>query len=152
MPVRFLPPDAIAEPGRGDRPPDRRPGAGRLLPARLASAHRRPRAPIAAPGSVSDLHPVEITVSGAGALASAGGGGTRVDVVVAAEPVTGGRARVQRRGRRRAALAIAPAAPEDATVAGADSWSATLALTRRQALELIEAENFAREIRLIPAS
>ena len=33
-----------------------------------------------------------------------------------------------------------------------DGWSATLALTRAQALDLIEAENFAREIRLIPVS
>jgi hypothetical protein len=29
-------------------------------------------------------------------------------------------------------------------------WAATLALTRRQALELIEAESFARAIRLLP--
>ena len=48
--------------------------------------------------------------------------------------------------------AIAPADPGEETAVGGDSWSATLALTREQALELIEAENFAREIRLIPAS
>jgi hypothetical protein len=29
------------------------------------------------------------------------------------------------------------------------AWTATLALTRPQALRLIEAENFAREVRLI---
>ena len=106
-------------------------GPGRLLPPRLAAAHRGPRAPIAAPGSASDLHPVEVTVSGAGALASAGGGrhpGRR-----------GGRRRAghRRQGAGAASrpagsglLAIAPAAPEDATVAGTDGWSATLALTR----------------------
>jgi len=49
-------------------------------------------------------------------------------------------------------LAIAPADPADETAAGTDGWSATLALTRPQALDLIEAENFAREIRLIPVS
>jgi len=33
---------------------------------------------------------------------------------------------------------------------GIDAWTATLALTRDQALRLIQAENFARQIRLIP--
>ena len=93
-----------------------------------------------------------MTVSGAGALASAGRTRTTVDVVVAGEPVTGGRARVRVAARGVRLLAIAPAAPEEATATGGDGWSATLALTRAQALELIEAENFAREIRLIPAS
>ena len=32
---------------------------------------------------------------------------------------------------------------------GAGGWTATLALTRHQALKLIEAESYAREIRLI---
>ena len=41
---------------------------------------------------------------------------------------------------------IDPGAP-----AGSGGWRATLALTRSEALKLIEAESFAREIRLIGA-
>ena len=76
----------------------------------------------------------------------------RVDVVVAGEPVTGGRAKVSVAARDVRLIGIAPAEPSEGTAVGGDSWSATLALTREQALELIEAENFAREIRLIPVS
>jgi Flp pilus assembly protein CpaB len=151
VPVRFLPPDAIASPAEasGRRIAVPVPAGSYLLGSQLRTAAPRPDR---GPRLGERLHPVEVTVSGAGALASAGGGGTRVDVVVAAEPVTGGRATVSVAARRVRLLAIAPAAPEDETVAGSDGWSATLALTRRQALDLIEAENFAREIRLIPAS
>ncbi len=71
-------------------------------------------------------------------------------MVVAGEPVTGGRARVRVAAEGVRLIALEPADPEEAAVGG-DSWSATLALSREQALELIEAENFAREVRLIPA-
>ena len=37
-----------------------------------------------------------------------------------------------------------------AGLAPAGDWRATLALTRSQALRLIQAENFARQVRLMP--
>ena len=81
------------------------PAGSYLLGSQLRTAGRRPDR---GPRLGERLHPVEVTVSGAGALASAGGGGTRVDVVVAAEPVTGGRARVSVAAARVRLLAIAP--------------------------------------------
>lgn len=150
VPARFLPPDAIADPAAlaGRRLGSAVPAGSYLLGSHLRSGSGRGREP----RFDGRRQPVEVTVSGAGAIAAAGAGRTEVDVVVAGEPVTGGRARVRVAARAVRLVAIAPADPAAATAAGGDSWSATLALTRRQALELIEAENFAREIRLIPSS
>lgn len=150
VPVRFAPPDVLADPSEAlGRKPFAAVPAGSYL---LASHLKAPGgAPPQAPALAGRLHPVEITVTGAGSLAALGGAaGTRVDVVVAGEPVTGGRARVRVAAEGVRLISLEPAAPEDATTAGGDGWSATLALTRPQALKLIEAENFAREIRLIP--
>ncbi|HET6830391.1 MAG TPA: SAF domain-containing protein [Solirubrobacterales bacterium] len=151
VPDRFLPPDAIADPRvvAGRRLAAAVPAGSYLLGSHLRSgAGPRERAPRIG----GDRQPVEVTVSGAGALAATGPERAEVDVVVAGEPVTGGTARVRVAARSVRLLAIAPADPAAATTTGGDSWSATLALTRREALELIEAENFAREIRLIPSS
>jgi Flp pilus assembly protein CpaB len=151
VPERFLPPDAISDPQQvvGRRTLAAIPAGSYLLASHLRSAE--PRRP-SQPRLGKDLHPVEVTVSGAGALAATGSAEARVDVVVAGEPVTGGRARVRVAARGVRLIGIEPADPSAGTAVGGDSWSATLALTRSQALELIEAENFAREIRLIPAS
>lgn len=150
VPERFAPPDALADPAEaiGRRTYAVVPPGSYLLASHLrVPGSGAPAAPALGP----DLKPVQITVSDAGSLAaSAGSGGARVDVVVAGEPVTGGRARVRVAAAGIRLIALEQAAPEDATAAGGDSWNATLALERRQALELIEAENFAREIRLIP--
>ncbi len=152
VPERFAPPDALAEPAAAE--------GRRLLAAvpagsyLVASVLRVPGPGPGAPGPTlaGDLQPVEITVTGAGSLAAAGDpAGARVDVVVAGEPVTGGRARVRVAASGVRLIALEPAAPEEATETGADSWSATLALRRGEALKLIEAENFAREVRLIPS-
>ena len=149
VPERFAPPDALADPAEaiGRRPYATVPPGSYLLASHL----RVPGAAVSAePELARDLKPVEITVSDAGSLAAgAAAGTTRVDVVVASEPVTGGRARVRVAASAVRLIELEPAAPEDAA-AGGDSWNATLALERSQALELIEAENFAREIRLIP--
>lgn len=152
VPVRFAPPDVLADPMEavGRKPLATVPAGSYLLASHLRSPASRPPD---APRLGGDLQPVEITVSGAGALAALGGAGeVRVDVVVAGEPVTGGRARVRVAAEGVQLVALEPAAPEDATTAGGDSWNATLALGRADALELIEAENFAREVRLIPSS
>jgi len=117
---------------------------------RAPEAHRR--TPPVEPGR----RPVEIAVSGAGTLA---GDGTptrrRVDVVVTTEPGPGGGP-----GRTYVAAAavqlleLRAAAGDDAELdavpgPASDSWAATLALTKAEALRLIQAESFARAIRLI---
>jgi len=151
VPVRFAPPDALADPAEalGRKPLATIPAGSYLLASHLRTpGSRSPEEPSLA----GDLQPVQITVTGAGALASLGpAGGVRVDVVVAGEPVTGGAPRVRVAAENVRLVALEPAAPEDATVTGGDGWNATLALRRADALELIEAENFAREIRLIPS-
>ena len=154
VPARFLPPDAIADAAQvsgrrtlaGD--PGRVPTCWPPICDRPSGGRRRGR------GSDGDLHPVEVTVSAAGSLASDGSAGARESTSSSpGEPVTGGRARVRVAARGCPPdLGSSPPIRAGATTVGGDSWSATLALTRAQALELIEAENFAREIRLIPAS
>ena len=150
VPVRFLPPDVLVDPEEaiGRRPASAVPAGSYLLVSHFRSpAAPRPSGPRLGAG----LQPVEITVTGAGAIADLGSSAAvRVDVVVAGEPITGGRARVRVAAEGVRLLAIAPASAAEGATAGGDDWSATLALTREQALELIEAENFAREIRLIP--
>ena len=151
VPVRFAPPDALAAPDEaiGRKPLAPIPPGSYLLASQLREPGARPPA---APQLGANLHPVEITVTGAGSIASAGAtSGVRVDVVVAGEPVTGGRARVRVAAEAVRLIALEPASPEAAPETGGESWSATLALDRGQALRLIEAENFAREIRLIPS-
>lgn len=151
VPARFLPPDALIDPGEalGRKPYAPIPAGSYLLASqlRVPGAGAGPEQP-ALGGALS---PVEITVAGAGALvAVAGEPGARVDVVVAGEPVTGGGAKVRVAASGVRLVALEPASAE-AAAAGGDSWTATLALSREQALRLIEAENFARELRLIPS-
>ena len=151
VPLRFSPPDALADPAEalGRRPVATIPAGSYLLASQLRAPGDR-RAP--EPRLGGDLHPVQITVTGAGALAAlVPAAGARVDVVVAGEPVTGGRARVRVAAAGVRLISLEPASPEEATSTGGDSWNATLALRRHEALKLIEAENFAREVRLIPS-
>jgi hypothetical protein len=149
VPVRFAPPDSLMDAAEAI---DRKPLAAVPAGSYLLASHLRPPGgeDERQPRLAGDLHPVEITVTGAGPLAAVAP--TLVDVVVAGEPVTGGKARVHVAAAAVRLMAVEPAAPEDGSAAGGDSWNATLALERREALQLIEAENFAREIRLIPAS
>jgi Flp pilus assembly protein CpaB len=98
--------------------------------------------------------PVEISVTGAEALGADGGDeiGTRVDVIVTTEssPTGHGRTYVAASGVRLLALSQADTGGgSDYSSATAGSWTATLALTKAQALRLIQAENFARGVRLI---
>jgi pilus assembly protein CpaB len=101
---------------------------------------------------------VEIAVAGGGALESAAGPGSRVDVLVSTESSDG-------RGSTSVALedvellALRPAAGDAALDAGAGpdesaadaaTAVATLRVTLRQAIYLTAAENFAREVRLLP--
>jgi hypothetical protein len=152
VPARFAPPGALADPALA---------AGRRTLAALApggylldSLLREPdAAPSRSPRLARGTSPVEIAVSGAGALA-ASGARPQVDVVVTTEPGPGG-------GAGRTYVAAEGVELLDLSVgeggAGADPLApelgasvATLALTRAQALRLIHAESFARSVRLIP--
>ncbi|MGE5407829.1 MAG: hypothetical protein ACM3NV_04395, partial [Syntrophothermus sp.] len=92
----------------------------------------------------------EIAVSGAGALLLGGGSpvGGRVDVVVTTEPGAGGS------GRSYVAAAAVPLLALGSSPEGEGAGarvSATLGLTREQALRLIAAESFARQVTILPA-
>jgi Flp pilus assembly protein CpaB len=157
VPERFAPPDALASPAEavGLEPSSALAAGSYVLAGQLSAPRRRgPDPPRAAHG----LSPVELEVTGAGALLAAGGGeGGRVDVVVTSEPGPGGRGRtyVAASGVELLGLAEGGAGePEDDPLAAAGTspvYVATLAVTRADALRLIQAENFARQLRLIPA-
>lgn len=156
VPERFLPPDALTSPAQalGRSPAAAIPAGGYLLGSQLAApgGRDRRRPPQLDPGR----RPVEIGVEGAAALAArpAGPGG-RVDVVVTTEPGPGGEpGRTYVAAQAVGLLDLRPAggasASNDILPGPATEASiATLALTRRQALALIQAESFARSVRLI---
>ncbi|MGH2982178.1 MAG: hypothetical protein ACRDKV_09080, partial [Solirubrobacterales bacterium] len=150
IPGRFVPPGALTSPHQalGQQPAAVLPAGSYLVAAQL----RVPAAKTAGNGPRlgSGRRPVEIAVGGGEALVALGGSpeGSKVDVVVTTEPSASGpgRSYVAAAGVRLLALTRHdPAGP--GPTAG---WSATLALTRVQALALIEAESFARGVRLLP--
>lgn len=156
VPDRFIPPDALSDPAQalGRAPSAPIPAGGYLLGSQLRTPRRGTQGELDPAGAGQ---PVEISVEGAGALASRPGGpGRRVDVVVTSEPGPGGGAgrtyvAAERVGlldlRTAGEFAAQDLAPGPAT----EAWIATLALTRAQALRLIHAESFARSVRLIPS-
>jgi Flp pilus assembly protein CpaB len=148
VPARFVPPGALAVPGDalGLVPRAPLPGGSYLLAAQL----RPPRAgrpkPLGLPGG---RRPVEISVSGAGALLAGGPvpAGARVDVVVTSESSGAGPGRTYVAAAAVPLLALAPG-PDGSEPGGISS--ATLGLTRGQALRLIAAESFARKLTVLP--
>jgi pilus assembly protein CpaB len=150
VPLRFLPPDALANPEQamGARPLAPVPAGSYLLASHLRSerAEREPARRLPA-----GRRPLGLTVAGGEALRAAVGraGAERVDVVVAEEPRAGVRGRVIVAARGVPLLELSPSGEITDSGEG-PAWSATLAVRRGQALRLIKAENFAREIRLIP--
>ncbi len=147
VPARFLPPDALRAPAEavGLVPAVPVPAGSYLLAAQL----RAPRARSAGPRLGRGRRPVEIAVSGAGALTAFGGQpvGSRVDVVVTSEPSGSGDGRTYIAAPAVPLLGLAPGVEGSGE---ADSATATLGLTRAQALRLIAAESFARRVTLIP--
>jgi pilus assembly protein CpaB len=146
VPVRFTPPGALAAPAEavGLIPAALVPAGSYLLAAQL----HPPRAAGPAAALAGGRRPVEIAVSGAGALAALGGPpiGSKVDVVVTTEPSGSGDGRT---------YVAAPGVPLLGLGPGGEGVegeiaTATLGLTRPQALRLIEAESFARRVTLIP--
>jgi Flp pilus assembly protein CpaB len=147
VPVRFLPPGALVAPTEavGLVPAVRIPPGSYLLASQL----RPPRAPH--PGTLlgRGRRPVQIAVSGAGALLDLGppAPGARVDVVVTTEPSGAGVGRTYVAAAGVPLLALAPAAAGSEPGGTAE---ATLGLSRRQALRLIDAESFARQVTILP--
>ena len=81
--------------------------------------------------------------------------GRLVDVIVTAEPrgaSAQGRTYVAASGVRLLDLRESDGGVGDASAAAPlpDAWVATLALDRQESLHLIAAQNFAREVRLVP--
>lgn len=146
VPVRFAPETALAAPQEalGLVPTATIPAGSYLLAGQL----RPPRLSGPGPSLGGGRRPVEIAVSGAGALAAFGGQpvGSHVDVVVTSEPSGSDDGRTYVAAGAVPLLALAPAGaaePGEATV--------TLGLTRSQALRLIAAESFARRVTVIPS-
>jgi Flp pilus assembly protein CpaB len=145
VPVRFTPPDALAVPGEaiGLAPTASVPGGSYLLAAQL----HPPRSAAPPTGLDGGRRPVEIAVSGAGALEALGASlSSKVDVAVTSESDGSGDGHT---------YVAAPAVPLLGLGPGGEgvegeTATATLALTRSQALRLIQAESFARRITLIP--
>jgi Flp pilus assembly protein CpaB len=145
VPVRFAPPAALAAPAEavGLAPVVGVPAGSYLLATQL----RSPRADRGGSPLGHGRRPVEIVVGGAGALSTFGVQpvGSRVDVVVTTE------ADGSREGHSYVAAAGVPLlALGPGGEGGSGEASATLGLTRRQALRLIEAESFARRVTVIP--
>jgi Flp pilus assembly protein CpaB len=149
VPVEFVPPDALGVP---DEALKRRLAAS--LPAGsylTASALKVPSDGIGDDGGgpPKGTTPVEIMVTGAGALAAVRADpGDRVDVVVSGDSAPGpssGRTYVAALGVPLLGLAEAQAEPG----LEADRMIATLALTRAQALRLIRAESVGAQVRLL---
>jgi Flp pilus assembly protein CpaB len=145
VPAAFAPPGALSHPrdALGQAPAAPIPEGSYVIGAQLAvPATEAP----SAPGVGRGRQPVQVAVTGAEALLVGGASpeGSRVDVVVSQQGGLGqrGRTYVAASGARVLALAQ-PGGP-------GEGWSATLALTRDEALDLIGAETAARQIRLLP--
>jgi pilus assembly protein CpaB len=156
VPRAYAPSSALASPA---------PAVGRTLSAPLAAGSYLPAELIAggagqgvAGGLRRGQRVVEIAVAGGSALESAAAPGTRVDVLVSRESADGrGSTSVALENVELLALratgagaALDPTAdPEEGTTEAATAV-ATLRVTLRQAIYLTAAQNFAREVRLLP--
>jgi Flp pilus assembly protein CpaB len=148
VPESFIPPDALGIAAEA---------LGRKLATPLPAGSYLTAASFRAPGSgvsrgggpPKGTTPVEITVTGAGALASSRtDSGDPVDVVVSGDAAPGpsaGRTFVAASGVPLLDLRQARAEPG----LESDRWIATLALTREEALRLIRAESVGAQVRLL---
>jgi hypothetical protein len=151
IPVAFAAPDALSNPAQAleRRPATTIPAGSYLVGSQLMTSDKDAAPP--ASDLAAGVMPVELTVASAGPLV--GQIHSRVDVVVTTEPTTGGGAgRTYVAARSVELLDLAPEAQGQTTpsdpLAGEQSI-ATLAVTHSQALRLIHAQSFAREVRLI---
>jgi Flp pilus assembly protein CpaB len=145
VPIRFAPPTALGSPPEAlGLAPTAAVPAGSYL---LASQLRSPRSERGGFRLGRGRRPVEITLDGAGALSAFGTQpvGSRVDVVVTTEPDGSGSGRTYVAAAAVPLLALGPGSE-----GGAGEATATLGLTRSQALRLIAAESFARRVTVLP--
>jgi Flp pilus assembly protein CpaB len=149
VPERFVPPGALAAPAEaiGLEARSTLPAGSYLLAGQLGAVRPRGRATL---GLGRGRRPVEIAVSGAGALLAAGPSpaGSRVDVAVTGEPSGSGPGRAYVAAAGVPLLALRPAGEDP----GEGLAAATLGLTRPQALRLLAAESFARKLTLLPVA
>lgn len=146
VPIRFAPPGVLSAPGEAvGLAPVATVAAGSYL---LAAQLRSPQATRPAARLGHGRRPVEIAVSGAGALTALGAQpvGSLVDVVVTTEPSGSGNGRTYVAAPAVPLLGLAPSGE----AAESETATATLGLTRSQALRLIAAESFARRVTVIP--
>jgi Flp pilus assembly protein CpaB len=145
VPLRFVPPGALAAPTEalGLVPSAPVPAGSYLLAAQLRSSQETSGGPLLGQGR----RPVEIVVSGAGALSALGVQpvGSKVDVVVTTEPEDSGSGHTYVAAPAVPLLGLGPGGE-----GGAGEATATLGLTRAQALRLIAAQSFARGVTVIP--
>jgi Flp pilus assembly protein CpaB len=145
FPAGFVPDNVLTSPEQamGERTVAEVPPGAYLLPTLIGPDERGRRQRPRVLGA--NLTPVEIRVVGAGALRRSAGGG-RVDVLVTRDSPRGlgGHTEVAVEGASLLALGRDGSPPGE--------WTATLAVARDDALRLIEAESYAREVRLIDAA
>jgi len=145
VPASFIPPGALTNPADtlGRAPAVAIPSGSYVLGVQLAVPEpESPRTPEAGAGR----RPVQVSIAGAEALMVDGTSpeGSRVDVVVSQQGGLGHRARAYIAATEVRLLALkSPGEP-------GEGWSATLALSEPQALDLIGAQSAGREIRLLP--
>lgn len=143
VPRRFVPVAALARTGDAAGFELAAPApAGSYLTGNLLRLPRDERARHPGPGP--GRAPVELAVSGAGALTGIRG---RVDVLVTSEPTTGGSGRTVTAARRVPLIAIGRTG---ASEAGPGLTQVTLGLTPREARRLVQAESFARRVTVLP--
>jgi hypothetical protein len=142
VPVRFVPAGAIGEASYA---------LGNELVVPLAAGSYLTRGALRRPGPDRSEEPrigrgrvpVELTVSGAGALS---GAGRLVDVLVTRESQIGGQGRTDVAAERVPLIAVSGPDPDT----GAGFTKVVLGLNRRQAIRLIDAESFARRVTVLP--
>ncbi len=160
VPARFVPPDALrsADEAVGAAPSAPLTRGAYLTAAALAGAQEDGGR---AGGLRRGERAVEVDVAGGTPLSQSSGPGSRVDVVVSTEPRTGsGRTflalenvellAVNGSGGAAGSGGARSTGDDGAGAAGRASATATLRVTLRQAVYLTAAENFAREVRLLP--
>lgn len=148
VPQSFVPPDTLGIPSEAL---DRKLGVAIPAGSYLTTSTFKVREPRGhgTGGTPKGTTPVEITVTGAGVLASTRTEpGDRVDVIVSGDSAPGPSA-----GRTYVAASSVPLlglreAEAEPGLQG-DSWIATLALTREEALSLIRAESTGAQVRLL---
>ena len=147
VPASFVPP--VARSATRSGAPGRT-AAGGLVPARRRVRAAAPPPEGDHPQLADGLRPVEIAVTGADALGAAGEscGSTSSSPP---SPTVGDDGRTFIAARRVRLLALGERAARATPRRGwaSPACGATLALTRDQALRLIQAENFARSVRLL---